>query len=228
MPSKPRKGSKAERSAEKMMDTETKLRNAVEKAANYKILMESKIKRLVKQTAHYKKELAKSAYIDEAEEVVAHKFTFDFDLLDFKKAPYESDEKTFIDGSAGKVYLTYKSGRKRMNGQNIAEGKSCDEIWEKDKHSHRVTFRLDEPLKEDETMKIEISMWSTGGFVENVRTVMKVNHEMLPEEDWDNRHDDGYNNTWHVYFTPTAEEIEENFNGGLFNFKVRATQVKME
>jgi hypothetical protein len=228
MPSKPRKGSKAERSAEKMMDTKTKLRNAVKKAANYKILMESKNKRLVEQTAHYKKELAKYDYMKEAKEVVTHKFTFDFDLLDFKKAPYESDDKTFIDGSVGKVYLTYKSGRKRMNRQHIAAGTSCEEIWKKENYSHRVTFSLEKPLKEDETMKIEISMWNTRGFVENIRTVMKVNHEMCPEQDFDNRYDEGYNDTWTIYFTPTAEEIEENFNGGVFNFQVKATQVKME
>ena len=228
MPRKPRKGSKAERSAEKKMTPEEKLRKHIKDAGDYKKVMESKNQRLIKDVAHFKRELGKYDYMDEASEVVTHKFTFDFDLSDFKTGAYESDEKTFLDGSIGTVFLAYKSERKTMNGMHIAASNSCDELWRSEKNSHRLTFRLNKPLTEEKTMKIEFSMWSTGSFLHNMRTVMKVNHEMLPEQDFDERNDEGYNDTWEIHFTPKADEIEENFNGAMFNFQVKATQVKME
>ena len=136
--------------------------------------------------------------------------------------------KLFLDGSTGSVFLTHKSERKNAAGKTIAAGNSRDEMWRSEKNSHRLTFRLNKPLTEEKTMKIEFSMWSTGSFLHNMRTVMKVNHEMLPEQDFDERNDEGYNDTWKIYFTPKTDEIEENFNGAMFNFQVKATQLKME
>ena len=227
MPSKPRKGSKAERSAEKKMTPEETRSKIIKDAADFKKKMDSKSKRLIEETAHYKRKLAKYDYMEEASELVTHKFKFDINVSDFQVGAYEGDAKPFLDGSIGTVFLTHKMEQKNASGKTIAV-RTSPTLWKNKKHSHRVTFLLNKELTKEMTMKIKISMYTKGRFAHNMRNVMTVNHGMLPDEDFDEPHDEDFNKRWEIYFTPEAEEIKENYDSPIFSFQVRATQLKIK
>jgi hypothetical protein len=217
MPNKPKHGSKAARSADNKMPPQEKSRKALKDLADLKKQTQSMNKRSNEKLEMYKRKLKKLEYLQKATELVTHKLRFTVDLLDLR--PWEGDEKPFLNDFTGKVFVAHKDGQK--NGPTS---------WKMKKHSHRFTFRLNNPLSADMTMKIKVHLSRSSSRWDDLelRELLEVDQEMQPDDCRDEGELDDYNKCWEVYFTPTAEEIEENDNSQVFGFCLMATQLKIE